>query len=330
MDRVIPAVMRLFDPENALYYNSRRLPITSVATVRMQSDAWRDDNNVHAETPGGGATPPSAGDDPDNTDSAPDEEAGQGGDDDTTDDSDSSNEGDGQDNGHGDNGSGDNNNGDDLPPISDGDDQGPPPCDQMSTENDETVSPTSQSSGIASTHTGNPIHVVTGNKYQQEVDLAPLPGALGLLFKRHYNSHNDESGPLGHGWSHSYDLRLQVDGEAYRLRQSDGRVIHFEPSDTDDHYTAQRVSDGWLRVNEAQFTWHWRDGRQLQFSPQGQLQRIVLATGQTLKLFYNPQGKLFLVRDPQTRELTLDHYPNGRIKALYDPTGQATRYRYDE
>ncbi|MCU7864314.1 MAG: DUF2235 domain-containing protein [Candidatus Thiodiazotropha sp. (ex Lucinoma borealis)] len=135
---------------------------------------------------------------------------------------------------------------------------------------------------------------------------------------------------MGHGWSHSYDLRLQADGEAYRLRQSDGRVIHFEPSDTADHYTAPRASDGWLRVNEAQLTWHWRDGRQLQFSPQGQLQRIVLATGQTLKLFYNPQGKLFLVRDPQSREITLDHYPNGRIKALYDPTGQATRYRYDE
>ncbi|MCM8857766.1 MAG: DUF6531 domain-containing protein [Candidatus Thiodiazotropha sp.] len=333
MDRVIPAVMRLFDPENALYYNSRRLPITSVATVRMQSDAWRDDNNVHAETPGGGATPPPSEDDPEQEGTPPDDEEGQGGDDDDTDDPDSSNEGDGQDNGSGDNSDGDtggcdNNDGDDLPSISDGDDQGGPMC--PTTQDGDSASPTAQSSGIASTHTGNPIHVVTGNKYQQEVDLTPLPGALGLLFKRHYNSHNDESGHLGRGWSHSYDLRLQADGEAYRLRQSDGRVIHFEPSNTADHYTAPRASDGWLRVNEAQLTWHWRDGRQLQFSPQGQLQRIVLATGQTLKLFYDPQGKLFLVRDPQSRELTLDHYPNGRIKALYDPTGQATRYRYDE
>ncbi|MEL0585312.1 MAG: DUF6531 domain-containing protein [Candidatus Thiodiazotropha sp. (ex. Lucinoma kazani)] len=328
MDRVIPAVMRLVDPEHALYYNSRRLPITSVATVRMQSDAWRDDNNRHADGHGGGATPPSADDDPDNTDTAPDEDDGQGGDDtgdDDTADGDSQTPDDGDSN---DNGSADND-GDDLPSIGDGDDQGTPPCDNTATEVDETASPTAQSSGIASSHTGNPIHVVTGNKYQQEVDLTPLPGALGLLFKRHYNSHNDESGPLGHGWSHSYDLRLQADGEAYRLHQSDGRVIHFEPSDTADHYTAQRVSDGWLQVNEAQLTWYWRDGRQLQFSPEGKLQRIVLATGQTLKLFYNPQGELFLVRDPQGRELSLDHYPNGRIKALYDPTGQETRYRYD-
>ena len=27
---------------------------------------------------------------------------------------------------------------------------------------------------------GNPINVITGNKYQREVDLAPLPGRLGL------------------------------------------------------------------------------------------------------------------------------------------------------
>ncbi|MEW8287618.1 MAG: DUF6531 domain-containing protein, partial [Candidatus Thiodiazotropha endolucinida] len=184
--------------------------------------------------------------------------------------------------------------------------------------------------GIASSHTGNPIHVVTGNKYQQEVDLTPLPGALGLLFKRHYNSHSDYSGPLGHGWSHSYDLSFKPDGDGYRLRQSDGRVIHFQPSDTPEQFVASRISDGWLRINQAQLTWHWRDGRQLQFSPQGQLQRIVLATGQTLRLFYNPQGKLFLVRDTQGRELSLDHYPNGRLKALYDPSGKETRYRYDD
>ncbi|MES9821297.1 MAG: DUF2235 domain-containing protein [Candidatus Thiodiazotropha sp.] len=341
MDRVIPAVMRLVDPEHIHYYNARRLPITSVATVRMQSDAWRDDNNVHMMPPGGGATPPSTEDDPQNGGATPDDDEGQGGDDNDTDtptdgDDQASGEGDSGTGDHGsgdadtgDSGNGDHSDGDDLPPISDGDDQGPPPCDP----NDApglTDSPTAQNAGIASSHTGNPIHVVTGNKYQQEVDLTPLPGTLSLLFKRHYNSHSQYTGPLGHGWSHSYDLGLKSDGDGYRLRQSDGRVIHFQPSDIPDHFVAPRISDGWLRVNSEQFTWHWRDGRQLQFSPQGQLQRIVLATGQTLRLFYNPQGKLFLVRDPQGRELSLDHYPNGRLKALYDPSGKETRYRYDK
>lgn len=57
MDRVIPAIMRQFDPDNSQFYNSRRIPITSVATVRMQSDAWRDNNNIHSTEEPGGGTP---------------------------------------------------------------------------------------------------------------------------------------------------------------------------------------------------------------------------------------------------------------------------------
>ncbi|MEW8119896.1 MAG: DUF2235 domain-containing protein, partial [Candidatus Thiodiazotropha sp.] len=351
MDRVIPAVMRLVDPEHIHYYNARRLPITSVATVRMQSDAWRDDNNVHMIPPGGGGTPPSTEDDPQNDGATPDDDEGQGGDDndeetaeeeteeaenvgsdeetsESTDDESSQRE-DGRT-------SLDDllNSGDDPfnNLVNPGDDLGAEACQDGQSVDDLPFSPitTSQSSGILSTHAGNPIHVVTGNKYQQELDLSPLPGSLGLLFKRHYNSHSDETGPLGHGWSHSYDFRLTAAGTGYRLRQSDGRVIHFRPSDNSEHYIAPRLSDGWLQINDIQSTWHWRNGRQLRFSSQGQLQHIVLATGQTLSLYYNPQDELFLVRDPQGRELSLDHYPNGRIKALYDPSGQATRYRYDD
>ncbi|WP_316365449.1 phospholipase effector Tle1 domain-containing protein [Candidatus Thiodiazotropha sp. CDECU1] len=352
MDRVIPAVMQFFDPDNFTYYNARRLPITSVATVRMQSDAWRDENNVHMEPPGSGGTPPSAEDDSESSGATPTDEAGQGGDDEEmddradtedTEDTNPPSSGDTQAGDNSDNSDGDDlppisdnddlppiSDGDDLPSISDGDDHGPAICEIPETPEDETFSPTSQTSGIAGSHEGNPIHVVTGNKYQQEPDLSPLPGSLGLLFKRHYNSHSKYKGPLGYGWSHSYDLSLQSEGEGYRLRQSDGRVIHFQPTESTDMFTAPRISDGWLRVNEQQLTWHWRDGRQLQFSPTGQLQRLVLANGQTLSLFYNPQGKLFLVRDPQGRELSMDHYPNGRLKAMYDPSGKATRYRYDE
>ena len=40
----------------------------------------------------------------------------------------------------------------------------------------------------ANTGVGNPIHVISGNKYQVEVDMPALPGELGLEVVRHYNS----------------------------------------------------------------------------------------------------------------------------------------------
>ncbi|MCU7921009.1 MAG: pilus assembly protein, partial [Candidatus Thiodiazotropha sp. (ex Epidulcina cf. delphinae)] len=321
MDRLIPALMSRIDPQNFIFYTVGRIPITSVATVRMQSAAWRDEGNIHAEGHGGGATPPAGEEETGEEGSVPDDEAGQGGDDDAGDDDEATpdDENDVDDDTTTDD--------DDLPSIidsiGDGDDQGGPVC-------ENPANPTAQSSGIAGSHTGNPIHVVTGNKYQQETDLTALPGTLGLVFSRHYNSHSDYTGPLGHGWRHSYDVHLQAEAEGYRLRQSDGRVIRFQATETPGHYTAPRLSDGWLRVNDAQLTWHWRNGQQLQFNPQGQLRYIVHPAGQTQSLYYNPQDALFLVRDPQGRTLGLDHYPNGRIKALHDPAGQVTRYRYDE
>ncbi|MCU7905165.1 MAG: DUF2235 domain-containing protein [Candidatus Thiodiazotropha sp. (ex Epidulcina cf. delphinae)] len=336
MDRLIPALMNRIDPQNIHFYTVSRIPITSVATVRMQSVAWRDEGNIHAEGRGG-ATPPAeeaAG----QTDLPPYQEDGrEGGEDDNiADGEETPAEGEGED------GTGGHNTDpdaatdhqpedNDAPPapildlIDNGDDQGGPIC-------ENPTGPAARPGGIAGSHTGNPIHVVTGNKYQSETDLTALPGVLGLVFNRHYNSHSDDAGPLGHGWRHSYDVHLRVQADGYRLRQSDGRVIRFQATATPGRYTAPRVSDGRLQVSEEQITWHWRDGRQLQFNPRGQrrLQYIVHPDGQTLTLYYDPRGELFLVRDPQGRQLTLDHYRNGRIKALRDPTGQVTRYRYDQ
>ena len=42
--------------------------------------------------------------------------------------------------------------------------------------------------GGANSGAGNPINVMTGNKYQREDDLPALPGVLGLEIVRHYNS----------------------------------------------------------------------------------------------------------------------------------------------
>ena len=65
---------------------------------------------------------------------------------------------------------------------------------------------------------GNPINIINGNKYQQEIDLPALPGVLGLEIIRHYNS--TYSGPqaangiLGRGWRLSYETELNTIGSS--------------------------------------------------------------------------------------------------------------------
>ncbi len=55
---------------------------------------------------------------------------------------------------------------------------------------------------MPSTSVGNPLDLITGNKFQREVDYA-IPGHE-LVFNRHYNSLNaDWNIGIGQGWHHT-------------------------------------------------------------------------------------------------------------------------------
>ena len=74
---------------------------------------------------------------------------------------------------------------------------------------------------------GNPVDIITGNKYQREVDLAPLPGELGLHFSRHYNSNSTHRGLTGVGWRSSFEVVLVDLGSALQIIDADGRRLTF-------------------------------------------------------------------------------------------------------
>ncbi len=325
INSLVTAALRKIDPQNAAFYDQNRIPITAVATVRMHSEAWEDGNLTVAGTQPGGAVVTGGAPGEDN---APTEDNN----DDATD------------------GQGSNTD----PLLSSGN-----TCDSTTTSciasggNSLTNNPATQGNpnscpkpgedtasnqtanvtGLPATGTGNPIHVVSGNKYQLETD---LPGLLGLVWQRHYNSQSDYRGELGSGWRHSYDVEARPTAKGFRVVQADGRHILFAAA-ADERFESTLRSDGWLTLaanssygNEQRVTWHWRNGQQLKFNARGQLTDIILPSGAAVRLQYNDQRRLFLVRDAQNRELTLSYYPNGRLKTVLDTTGEALRYRYDD
>ena len=87
-------------------------------------------------------------------------------------------------------------------------------------------SPASKSDKTVDEGGGNPINVITGNKYQREVDLPALPGVLGLELVRHYNSQFSgagfPNGIMGRGWKLSYETDLYVVGRTLQIVQADG------------------------------------------------------------------------------------------------------------
>ena len=289
------------DPVQQALLAQNRLPIVAATTLRMQTPAYPDGNASSTGAagtpgPGGGGSLP---DDP--ADPAP-ADPGQGG-------------GDVADGGDAN---------DPLP-----DDEDVALGDPQSCGADTAAA--AQPVQVASLSVGNPINVVTGNKYQRETDMSRLPGTLGLELVRHYNSRSRTRGPLGAGWTHGYQVSLaELDRDALSVRQADGRVIVFHRDAKTERFLPVVAADGEIRRDGEITVWHRGDGGRLDFDPHGQLWRIHAAGGETLSLSHDRNGRLLTVTDPQSRTLSFDYYPNGRIKRVLDPAGKPIGFTYDQ
>ena len=201
------------------------------------------------------------------------------------------------------------------------------------------VTPTafSQSCGIDRTGkacgagTGNPINAMSGNKYQEEIDLPALPGVLGLEIVRHYNSDlskpADAPGIIGRGWRLSYEIDLFINDARIDIRDADGTVHTFicdaldrQRCDSTDRLrgTVRRLGQSnraQSRVTDAaqsssnDYLWTWNDGRVLRFNQHGKLVQIEVPSGEFVTLQYDARQLLMSITDPQGRQLQL-HYPD--------------------
>ncbi|MBI5656779.1 MAG: hypothetical protein HZC44_08160, partial [Geobacter sp.] len=87
------------------------------------------------------------------------------------------------------------------------------------------------------TYKDDPINMVTGNMYHTERDLSLKGrGGLPLVFERSYNSRNPQDGPLGFGWTHSFNHYLTFKDDNYN-----GTT---EAADTDNITSAVSWTDG--------------------------------------------------------------------------------------
>jgi RHS repeat-associated protein len=165
---------------------------------------------------------------------------------------------------------------------------------------------------------GNPINVMTGNKYQREDDMPALPGVLGLEIVRHYNSAfsgpGQPNGVLGRGWRLSYETEVLDRWGKIQVLEADGsRVIFDRDPKAPTGCSTPDPANGTMAIGHQQdgqpdYTWTWTDGRKLHFNTAGKLDRITAASGEVVHLLYDSQNVLVRVIDPQGRSLNLVYY----------------------
>ncbi|MFK7965977.1 MAG: DUF6765 family protein [Burkholderiaceae bacterium] len=189
--------------------------------------------------------------------------------------------------------------------------------------------------------TGNPVDLITGNKYLRQLD-ARWPGGLTLV--RHYNSRNASKGALGPGWRHSFDTRLFARHREGRFTvqivQGDGRRIVFRsPAKGESAQTIlQALPSDYGTVKhqpelaaDRRWVWRWREGSALYFSERGLLTSVERANGQRLKLTYEGQtARLLEVSNRHRQSLRFEYEEsNGRLRRVLLPDQQDMRYQYD-
>jgi RHS repeat-associated protein len=182
----------------------------------------------------------------------------------------------------------------------------------------------------------NPVNVATGNKYEEVLDLKVSTPGIPLEFRRSYNSQVFFDGPLGYGWTHTYDVILGVvqtsPTKRIRIWDSDGRALYFnqvQQTSTEILFGGesgvkdrlkQVIATGeyFLRRKEGNLTY--------KFGSDGKLLQISDPNGNTITLTYTG-GLLTQVSDNFGKSLSIQ-YSNNRISSVTDPKNQSVSYQY--
>ena len=178
---------------------------------------------------------------------------------------------------------------------------------------------------------GDPINSVTGNMFSITPDLT-LPGkGLNFSFTRTYNSRSTDSGPLGCGWTHSYNVYLNQDATKQLVSIKDEQAREFLFADNGDGtYVNQRGEHSTLIKNQTNFTWTKKDGKQYLFDAEGKLTQIKDRNGNAITLTYNTQKQPVQITDTAGRKINFTYDGQGRIIQLGDPAGRSVYYSYDK
>jgi RHS repeat-associated protein len=180
-----------------------------------------------------------------------------------------------------------------------------------------------------------PVNTATGNYYTSITDLTvPGPG-LAFNFTRSYNSRDPYSGPLGIGWTHSYDIFASEDARTgvVTIKEGEGHMTEFVPIGGG-AYTAQSrgVFDTLRKESDGRFILTRKNQTKLIFPPGTNPVRlgfIVDRNNNTQTLTYDGMGRLITIVDTAGRTFTLMYDANNRLTSLTDRLSRRLQYGYD-
>jgi RHS repeat-associated protein len=176
-----------------------------------------------------------------------------------------------------------------------------------------------------------PVNTATGNYYTAHRDLAVRGREPSFNFTRYYNTFDNYSGPLGAGWTHSYNIVLTEDSTAgnVTIKQGDGAIVSFSPGGAGS-YSPLTIGlfDALQKNPDGSFTLTRKSRTKLNFSSTGRLQTIVDRNGNAQTLAYDSTGNLTTVTDSSGRVFVFAYDAGNHLVSITDPIGRTVFYSY--
>jgi RHS repeat-associated protein len=161
------------------------------------------------------------------------------------------------------------------------------------------------------------VNTETGNLYLAYTDYVVPGRGLSFTFTRSYNSLDTYSGPLGIGWTHSYNIILTVlPGGNVKIKDADGHEVIFALSGGS--YTPPPGDFDVLTMGTATFILTRPNQTQFIFNFAGQLISIVDRNGNTQTLTYTG-GNLTQLTDTSGRIFTFAYDTSQHLTSLSAP-----------
>ena len=105
-----------------------------------------------------------------------------------------------------------------LAPIAFGDGSGVAPVSKSNAPVEEDKTSEKEST------CGDPVGMITGNAYETAEDLRVECPDVDLVMFRAYSSGSAHEGPLGYGWTHSYEWRAERAGDKVVVRVKENKI----------------------------------------------------------------------------------------------------------
>ena len=178
------------------------------------------------------------------------------------------------------------------------------------------------------TVTGHPVDVASGKMFTDHIDFS-LPGPLPLVWERTWYSTSVYDGPLGHGWHHSYDVKLCEMDNAVAVRLADGRSVAFPALDINETCFDRQERLTLFRDKEG-YAMDTSDRKRYRFTPfEGQADNQLLTSlsqttsGAKIEFFYNDKGLLNQIIDSGGRLICFAYTDDDRIHQIFLPESES-------